>query len=68
MIIGYLKGKSAIRIHRNYGRTRGSFFEHSFWSRGHCGSTEGFDEESIRRYVEEQGECDDEDQGTLKLD
>ena len=53
MIIGYLKGKSAIRIHRDYGRIRGSLFGHSFWSRGYCVSTIGLDEESIRRYIED---------------
>ena len=68
MIIGYLKGKSAIRIHRDYGRIRGSLFGHSFWSRGYCVGTIGLDEESIRRYIEEQEERDDEDQGKLKFD
>ncbi len=68
MIIGYLKGKSAIRIHRDYGRIRGSLFGHSFWSRGYCVSTIGLDEESIRRYIEEQEERDDKDQGKLKFD
>ena len=66
--IGFLKGKSAIRIHRDYSRTRGSLFGHSFWSRGYCVSTVGFDEESIRRYIEEQEERDNEDQGKLKFD
>ena len=68
MIIGYLKGKSAIRIHRNYGRARRSLFGHSLWSRGYWVSTVGYDEESICRYIEEQEEHDDEDQGTLKFD
>jgi putative transposase len=31
---GYLKGKSAVRIHRNILGTRGTLFGRSFWSRG----------------------------------
>ena len=31
--IGYLKGKSAIRIHRNVLKTKGTLFGRSFWSR-----------------------------------
>jgi len=54
MTIGYLKGKSAIRIHRDYSKVRGTLFGRSFWSRGYCVSTVGFDEESVRRYIEEQ--------------
>ena len=68
MTTGYLNGKRAIRSHRDYGRVRGSLFGHSFWSRGYCVSTVGFDEESIRRYIEEQEERDDEEQGKLKFD
>ncbi len=34
MTIGYLKGKSAIRIHRELFRTKGTLFGRSFWSRG----------------------------------
>ena len=33
--IGYLKGKSAIRIHRNVLKTKGTLFGRSFWSRGY---------------------------------
>jgi putative transposase len=36
MTIGYLKGKSAIRIHRVLFRTKGTLFGRSFWSRGYC--------------------------------
>ena len=42
--IGYLKGKSAIRIHRNVLKARGTLFGRSFWSRGYCVSTVGWDE------------------------
>ena len=54
MIIGFLKGKSAIRINRDQLRVKGSLFGRSFWSRGYCVSTVGYDEASIRKYIEEQ--------------
>jgi len=40
--IGYLKGKSAVRIHRELRRTRGTLFSRAFWSRGYCVSTVGW--------------------------
>ena len=69
MTIGYLKGKSAIRIHRDYSKVRGTLFGRSFWSRGYCVSTVGFDEESVRRYIEEQEEHEKrQEQGPLMFD
>jgi putative transposase len=64
MVIGFLKGKSAIRIHRELEKTRGTLFGRSFWSRGYCVSTVGLDEAAIRKYVREQ-EKNDKDQGKL---
>lgn len=52
--IGYLKGKGAIRIHRELMRARGTLFGRSFWSRGYCVSTVGLDEAMIRRYIQNQ--------------
>jgi putative transposase len=52
-VIGFLKGKSAIRIHRDLlkeGRTYGLHF----WSVGYCVSTVGLDEARIRQYIQEQ--------------
>ena len=54
MTVGYLKGKSAVRIHRELLRTGGTIFGRSFWSRGYCVNTVGLDEAMIRRYIEEQ--------------
>jgi hypothetical protein len=34
--IGYLKGKSAIRIHRTVLKTKGTLFGRSFWAKGYC--------------------------------
>ena len=54
MTIGYLKGKSAIRIHRDLSRVRGTLFGRSFWARGYCVSTVGLDESTIRQYIQDQ--------------
>ncbi len=54
MTIGYLKGKSSIRIHRELLRTQGTLFGRAFWARGYCVSTVGLDEAAIRKYIQEQ--------------
>ena len=54
MTIGCLKGKSAVRIHRELMRTEGTLFGRSFWSRGYCVSTVGLDESFIRNYIQDQ--------------
>jgi putative transposase len=52
--IGMLKGKSAIRIHREYlGKPR-NFTGFHFWARGYCASTVGIDEKTIRDYIRHQ--------------
>ena len=57
-VIGYLKGKSAIHIARNYGGRRKNFTGEHFWARGYYVSTVGIDEVAIRRYIQQQ---EDED-------
>ena len=54
MAIGYLKSKSAVRIHRQLLHVKGTLFGRAFWARGYCVSTVGFDEQQIRKYIEEQ--------------
>ena len=54
MTVGYLKGKSAIRIHRDLMHVNGTLFGRSFWARGYCVSTVGWDESGIRKYIQEQ--------------
>lgn len=51
MVIGYLKGKSAIHIHRKAEGVKQGFIGRHFWSRGYCAGTIGLDEENIRAYV-----------------
>jgi len=56
MVIGYLKGKSAIHIHRQLQGVKKGLTGRHFWSRGYCVSTVGIDEETIRAYVRNQEE------------
>ena len=49
--VGFLKGKSAIRIHREYlGRQR-IFMGYHFWAKGYCVSTVALAEDVIREYI-----------------
>lgn len=54
--MGFLKGKSAIRLHREFfkGQVRGKHF----WVRGYCVSTVGLNEDQIRKYIREQEDFD----------
>ena len=51
--IGFLKGKSTIRIHRDLLKIYNKSGLH-YWSRGYCVSTVGLDEETIRKYIRQQ--------------
>ena len=63
--IGFLKGKSAVRIHRELLRERKMIGLH-FWATGYCVSTVGLDEEKIRKYIREQDTLEAQ-QGDLDL-
>jgi len=53
-VIGYVKGKSAIRIHRDFLGKRRNFTGFHFWGRGYCISTVGLNEKMILEYVRNQ--------------
>ena len=53
-VVGYIKGKSAIHVARQYGESRRNFVEQHFWARGYFVSTVGRDEELIREYIRHQ--------------
>ena len=66
--MGYLKGKSALRIHREVLRTKGTLFGRDFWARGYCVSTVGLNEEQIRQYIRDQEKMQrDLDHGELEF-
>ena len=57
-VVGFIKGKSAIAIARNYMGRRKNFTGQSFWARGHYVSIVGKDEEAVREYIKNQEEED----------
>src|ERR1700734_9137 len=50
-VAGFMKGKSAIHLARNFGGRQRNFTGCHFWTRGYYVSTAGRDEEIIRGYV-----------------
>ena len=59
-VIGFLKGKSAIAIARQFQGRQRNFTGESFWARGYAVSTVGFNEEEIRTYIRNQDGSDGE--------
>ena len=53
-VIGYIKGKSAIHVARNYLGQKKNFTGAHFWARGYHVSTVGRDEQTIREYIRAQ--------------
>ena len=52
-VIGFLKGKSAVLIHRTVLKQKRVSGLH-FWARGYCVSTVGLDEQTIVQYIRNQ--------------
>lgn len=57
-IVGYIKGKSAIAIARQFRGRERNFTGEKFWARGYFASTVGRDEEVIRNYIKNQEQED----------
>ena len=53
-LMGFLKGKLALRLFRRYERLGKRYWGRHLWSRGYCVSTVGLDEDQIRAYVKWQ--------------
>ena len=66
-VVGYIKGKSAIRIARTYAGRKRNFVGQHFWARGYFVSTVGRDEAVIRKYIQDH-EAEDRRQEQLGLD
>lgn len=56
-VMGFLKGKSAIRIHNTYSKKK-AVTQKSFWSRGYFVRTVGIDRETAEQYVRDQWKKD----------
>ena len=50
-VMGYVKGKLAIRLFARYEKLGRRYWGRHLWSRGYCVSTIGLDEDKIRKYV-----------------
>ena len=55
--VGFLKGKSAIRLHQQFSRKK-PVTQKSFWSRGYFVRTVGIDREVAEKYVRDQWKKD----------
>jgi putative transposase len=53
-VVGYMKGKSAIYVARNFLGRQKNFTGQHFWARGYFVSTVGRDEKAIREYIKKQ--------------
>ena len=53
-VVGFIRGKSAIHVARNYGGRRKNFSGQHFWARGYYVSTVGLDEQIVREYIKNQ--------------
>ena len=53
-VVGYLKGKSAIAIARQFKGWQRNFTGEHFWARGYFVSTVGLDEDTVRQYIRHQ--------------
>ena len=65
-MVGFLKGKSAVRIHRELLKERRMTGLH-FWATGYNVSTVGLEEEMIRKYIRDQERRDRLGDGQLEL-
>ena len=53
-IMGFLKGKTAIKLFQEQKELTKQYWGRHLWARGYCVSTVGLDEEQIRKYVKWQ--------------
>ena len=65
-VVGFIKGKSAIAIARQFGGRMQNFTGKVFWARGYFVSTVGLDEAMVRAYIRNQ-EKEDERYDQMKL-
>ena len=59
-VIGYIKGKSAIAVARQFSGRKRNFNGEKFWARGYASSTVGFNQDQIRHYIKHQEQLDSE--------
>jgi putative transposase len=53
-VVGYLKGKSAIAVARQFGEKQRNFNGERLWARGYAVSTVGFELDKVQDYIMDQ--------------
>ena len=53
-VMGFIKGKSAIAIARNFMGRQRNFSGENFWARGYFVSSVGLNEDIVRQYIRDQ--------------
>jgi len=66
-VVGYIKGKSAIAVARQFGGRQRNFNGENLWARGYAVSTVGFEEAQVREYIRHQERLDSRDSGEAGL-
>ena len=59
-IVGYIKGKSAIAVARQFSGKKRNYNGEKLWARGYAVSTVGFEESQIKKYIKNQEQLDGE--------
>ncbi len=64
-VIGYMKGKSAIAVARQFAGRKRNFNGERLWARGYAVSTVGFELNQVKEYIRNQSsrDKDDDDDG-----
>ncbi len=57
-IVGYMKGKSAIAVARQFGGRKRNFAGENMWAKGYAVSTVGFELEKVKEYIMHQEKLD----------
>ena len=53
-LVGFLKGKSGIKVFDMHPELKRRYWGRHFWAKGYCVSTVGLDEKEIKKYVKSQ--------------
>ena len=59
-VVGFIKGKAAIIIARNFKGKQRNFTGENFWARGHFVSNVGLDEDVLREHIRNQEKVEDQ--------
>lgn len=65
-VMGYLKGKLALRLFNQFEHLGKRYWGRHLWARGYCVSTIGLDEDKIRKYVQWQEQRERRDENSQR--